>query len=195
MIGNVICAIDNAQLNNLIEIRKNFKYNYIKELNEKTGQNFSIPKCKVIVIDDLVINQDDFIGGSILLPDGKAMYSLIENDYNNFSMQYINKLSNDPNIREYLTILLSGLIEKGFDYIIYFNNNDYQMALTIANVLFGDLYNMYGMIVYSYDNIINQPSLLLNQSIHPEKLVFDKQLIEQYGYALNNPGLFYNFGG
>ena len=195
MIGNVICAIDNTQLNNLIEIRKNFKYNYIKELNEKTGQNFSIPKCKVIVIDDLVINQDDFIGGSILLPDGKAMYSLIENDYNNFSMQYINKLSNDPNIREYLTILLSGLIEKGFDYIIYFNNNDYQMALTIANVLFGYLYNMYGMIVYSYDNIINQPSLLLNQSIHPEKLVFDKQLIEQYGYALNNPGLFYNFGG
>ena len=195
MIGNVICAIDNVQLNNLIEIRKNFKYNYIKELNEKTGQNFSIPKCKVIVIDDLVINQDDFIGGSILLPDGKAMYSLIENDYNNFSMQYINKLSNDPNIREYLTILLSGLIEKGFDYIIYFNNNDYQMALTIANVLFGYLYNMYGMIVYSYDNIINQPSLLLNQSIHPEKLVFDKQLIEQYGYALNNPGLFYNFGG
>lgn len=195
MIGNVICAIDNAQLNNLIEIRKNFKYNYIKELNEKTGQNFSIPKCKVIVIDDLVINQDDFIGGSILLPDGKAMYSLIENDYNNFSMQYINKLSNDPNIREYLTILLSGLIEKGFDYIIYFNNNDYQMALTIANVLFGYLYNMYGMIVYSYDNIINQPSLLLNQSIHPEKLVFDKQLIEQYGYTLNNPGLFYNFGG
>ena len=58
MIGNVICAIDNAQLNNLIEIRKNFKYNYIRELNEKTGQNFSIPKCKVIVIDDLVINQD-----------------------------------------------------------------------------------------------------------------------------------------
>ena len=69
------------------------------------------------------------------------------------------------------------------------------MALTIANVLFGYLYTMYGMIVYSYDNIINQPSLLLNQSIHPEKLVFDKQLIEQYGYALNNPGLFYNFGG
>lgn len=195
MIGNVSCAINFEQLNSLIEIRKRFKYEYTKNLNEKTGQNFGIPKCKIIVIDDMIIKQDNYIGGSILLPDARAMYSLIEGDYYSFKTDYQNKIYNDVNVREYLIILLSGLIEKGFDYIIYFNSDDFQMSVTIAKELFEALYNLYGIIVYSFEQIYNQPILLNNQCIDPNKLLFDKQQIEQYGYSTRKAGLFYTFGG
>ena len=118
MICNVSCAINFEQLNSLIEIRKRFKYEYTKNLNERTGQNFGIPKCKIIVVDDMIIKQDNYIGGSILLPDARAMYSLIEGDYYSFKADYQNKIYNDVNVREYLIILLSAFFCCNFLYFL-----------------------------------------------------------------------------
>lgn len=192
MIGNVSKAMTNEDLNSLISIRLGFKHSYAKKLKE-IGVDYKVPKCKIIVIDDIVISEDDYIGGSILLPDARTMDLLINGDYINFSNQYHQKLLNDENIKEYLIILLTGLMEKGFDYILYFNSMDFSLSQTISQSLCQFLENTIGLIIYPIEAIKNYPNLLLEQSINVNYIQQNKLAIDSYGYSVKQPNLFQQF--
>jgi hypothetical protein len=51
----------------------------------------------------------------------------------------------------------------------------------------------YGLVFVGDGDIMNNPNLLFNQSVLPEFVVKDKELIDRYGYSDKAPSLFYQF--
>lgn len=187
MIGNISIATNFNELNFIIQTRintkvKDYRSNGIKE-----------PKCKVIVVDDLCPNDPDYVCASILLPDSKSMECLIEGDYMQFEYFYNMKLYNDPDIKEYLAVIITGLMERSYDYIIYFdflNNSNMQ---PIANCLINFLDKNLGLIFYDAMCIQQNPQVLYNQSMKPESVMSNKMAIDAYGYSDRKPTLFQQF--
>lgn len=187
MIGKILMAGDMDELQNLCMVRSAFFTSYITECKNR-GVNFVPNKLKIVVINDTDSFGDDYIVGSILLPDSKAMFHLIEGDLLGFMDMYYNKLDNDRDVQEYLIVLIAGLVERGFDYVFYFDNNDYSIWSPIANALQGYLYNKFGLSCV-YSNIITcQPQELLSHNV--KSVVNLQNLIRQYKLSKNPEALF-----
>lgn len=189
MIGNISVAGNAVQLQTLINIRANFKQGQSGMYKQKLGDDFKPNKLKIIVLDDMSTCGEDYLIGSILLPNTRALIYLTEGDYNSFTQEYMRKLE-DPSIQEYIVVLLAGLVERNFDYIFYFNNDDPTMVLSMSYVLFGYLYQKFGIIVY---DVLNNPSTLAMQSIDTNRFMEVQNLIYQYKMSNRPPSLFQQF--
>lgn len=184
MIGNIAMVRNCTELTEFINLRNSFK----------VPNQYPPSKLKVIMVDDLNPNQQDYICGSILLPQARAMEYLIEGDTFGFENEYLSKLNCDVDVKDYLTVLLAGLMEKSFDYVLFFDFvNNYNMP-DIARVLTNFLYNSLGLVIYSFDQIQVDHSLLFNQSMIPEAFMNNKNMLISAGYAnAIAPNLFMKF--
>lgn len=189
MIGNISVAGNANQLNYLINLRTNYIQGQVTAYQQKLGDSFKPNKLKIIVIDDMSTCGEDYIIGSILLPNTRALIYLTEGDNNGFAQEYIRKLE-DPNVQEYIVVLLAGLVERNFDYIFYFNNDDPIMIQSIASVLFNYLYQKFGIIVY---DVLSNPATLGMQSIDTNRFMEVQNLIYQYKISNRQPSLFQQF--
>ncbi len=186
MIGNVIIIADMESLSKVINIRNSTKVQSYIKAGKKP------PKCKVIMIDDYVPEDPDYICGSILLPPANSMYSLIEGDYAAFEYMYNEKLYKDAGVTEYMIIILTGLMERGFDYIIYCDRSNMNMV-PISNILFNFMHNKFGLNFIGDGDVMRDPRLLFNQAVAPEYYQRNKFLIDSYGYSDREPSLFAQF--
>lgn len=183
MIGNIAMVQNCTELTDFINLRNSFK----------VPNQYPPSKLKVIMVDDLNPNQQDYICGSILLPHAKAMEYLIDGDTYNFENEYLMKLNCDSDVKDYLTVLLAGLMEKSFDYVFFFDFiNNYNMP-DISKVLLNFLYNSLGLVVYPFDQIKANNSLLFNQSMIPEAFINNKNMVMSAGYSSATPNLFMKF--
>lgn len=118
-------------------------------------QYFTNSKAKVIVLDDQVIQQPDYITGSILLPPPTMLMDYIDyNDYNDFYMKYYNYLIGDEGVIKYIKMVTSALL-KGIDIILYLGESD---PSTFLDALINVLYNVYGLTIfnaYDYDGTVS----------------------------------------
>jgi hypothetical protein len=190
MIGNISIALTYQELMSLIDIRNQYRTQLAQ-----TGQT-DFNKTKIVVINDTDSYGDNYIVGSILLPDSKAMFSLIEGDYEGFQTQYYRKLESDPQIHEYLVVLLAGLIERGFDYIFYFDSEDPQFTNIIASALATYLYfgSRYGISVLSYnDYVMSNPNIVMTSSVNNYYLPRINDEIRQYKLSNKPESLFIEF--
>lgn len=86
-------------------------------------------KMKVFVLDEDIINQDNYICASILLPPFYALTDLIDNnDKNSFITKYIEYLSG--NDVDKFIMLVATAIFKNIDVVFYTNNSDPGMFLS-----------------------------------------------------------------
>ena len=191
MIGNVTFARDKNELNSLIGMRNQYFTNCIINYAAK-GIMFKPHKLKIIVVNDMSSDNcnSDFIIGSILLPNSRAMFALIEGDYNTFIQEYYNKLETDKDIQEYLIVLLAGLVDKEFDYVFYFDCDDPSMYNAISNALMNYLYQKFGITAIYTPVVLSNPNLFLSQSIIPERIMMVQNLIQQYKLSSKPSGLF-----
>lgn len=192
MIGNISVAYNSIDLNNLLQLRQKCIAD-ISEYYRANNMKNEITKTKIVVINDVNNLNDEYIVGSILLPDSRAMFALIEGDYNNFSRMYFERLDNDPDIREYLVVLLAGLIERNFSYIFYFDNDDPNIVYPISNALFSYLKMRFGIYMYTPEMLFNNEFLLISQGIDQSYLPQDQNLINQYKLSNRPKSLFYHF--
>lgn len=187
MIGNISIATSMQALNNIIALRNQYKVAQYKQ------RGMTAPRCKVIVIDDFCPKDPDYICGSILLPPPRSMECLIEGNMEMYEYIYHSKFVSDDDVHEYICILLTGLMERDIDYILYADTvNNYNM-IPIISTLTQMLSMYYGLIFVGDGDIMNNPNLLFNQSVLPEFVVKDKELIDRYGYSDKAPSLFYQF--
>jgi len=188
MIGNISIALTYQELMSLIDIRNQYR----TQLAQTGKTDFN--KTKIVVINDTDSYGDSYIVGSILLPDSKAMFSLIEGDYEGFQAQYYRKLESDPQIHEYLIVLLAGLIERGFDYIFYFDSEDPQFTNVIASALVTYLYSRYGISVLSYNEyVMSNPNIVMTSSVNNYYLPRINDEIRQYKLSNKPESLFVEF--
>jgi hypothetical protein len=179
MIGNIMVAGNATELQFLI----NYKGTYLQayaEACKNSGVNQEIHHTKIVVVNDIEGSGDDYIVASILLPNSRAMFFLIDEDYNNFVYEYYNKLDNDPDIQEYIAVLLAGMLERNFDYILYFDNDDAKMWMPICKALVDYLYSRFGVLCYGIGDIRSNPQLLLSQGIIPECVVKVQDIVNRY---------------
>ena len=179
MIGNITIAGDMNELQNLIAVRTQFLTSYISNCKSR-GIPFEPHKMKIVVINDTDSCGDDYIVGSILLPNSRAMFSLIEGDYNTF-------------VQEYLIVLLAGLVERGFDYVFYFDSNDPSIYTPIANTLMQYLNQKFGVIAAFTPTVIMRPDLFLSSSISPQYITSIQNLIQQYKLSNKPASLFIQY--
>lgn len=178
MIGNLTIAGSVQELSFILKTRINHR----KQQYSRLG--IDIPRCKVIVIDDwdITYDQDDYICASILLPDAKSMECIVAGNLDTFRMLYWNKLENDNDVKEYLIVLLAGLMEKGFDYVFYADTINNPNLIPIMIELTTFLNRKLGLNFYSSDVIMENPNVLDEQSVSPEFRIPNKLAIQQYGY-------------
>lgn len=181
MIGNITYVKSCSELTDLINIRNSFKI---------PRQPAVKSKVKVIVVDDMNPNQKDYICASILLPNAKAMEYLINGHEAMFRFEYERKLYNDPDIKEYFAVLLTGLMEKSYDYILFFDFvNNYNMPI-ISDTLMNFLVKTYGLVMVSYEQVKEDPNILFMQCMNNQYFLQNKNLIMEYGYSNSRPKLF-----
>lgn len=192
MIGNITMARNMNELQTLIQSKYTFMNNYI-ELCKSKGATIEKPhKTKIVVINDTNSCGDEYIVGSILLPNSRAMFHLIEGHTNDFVYEYYNKLMYDSEIQEYIAVLLAGLLERGFDYIFYFDNEDDSICLPICNALSNYLYTTYGVVCYNAIDVISN-NLYMNQSIVPEAVTNIQNIINNYKLSNRPTQLFMQY--
>lgn len=192
MIGNITIAGDMNELQNLIAIRTQFLTSYISNCKSR-GIPFEPHKMKIVVINDTDSCGDDYIVGSILLPNSRAIFSLIEGDYNTFVQEYYNKLESDPDVQEYIIVLLAGLVERGFDYVFYFDSNDPSIYTPIANTLMQYLNQKFGVVAAFTPTVLMRPDLFLSSSIAPQYITNIQNLIQQYKLSNKPASLFVQY--
>lgn len=179
MIGNIITAGNMNELQTLIQIRGQYLKSYLEACKEK---NIRIEphKTKIVVINDTDSCSDDYIVGSILLPNSRAMFCLIEGDYNSFINEYYSKLDNDPDVQEYIAVLLAGMLERNFDYIFYFDTEDFSMYNSLCKALVYYLNSRYGVVCYSLEDCMDYPNIFITQSIIPEAIANVQNIVNNY---------------
>lgn len=192
MIGNISIAGDMNQLQTFVMLRNQFMTSYVTEC-KKRGISFIPNKTKIVVVNDTDSCGDEYIVGSILLPNSRAMFNLIEGDYNSFCQEYYNKLEYDVDVQEYIVVLLAGLVERGFDYIFYFDNNDPAIWTPIAKALFDYLGMKFGIVGYDVMSYCNNPNLFISPSIVPEKRELVQNTITKYKLSNRPESLFMQF--
>lgn len=113
MIGSIFIATTVVELQSIINMRACSKSN----------------KCKVIVLDDEIIQQDDYVGGSILLPPTSALCTLIDTGIREeFANQYYQYLNYNDDVKAYLATMMYALL-KGTDLILFTHTSDITMFL------------------------------------------------------------------
>lgn len=187
MIGNISVATNFNELNFIIQTRMNTKVAAYKS----NGMN--APKCKVIVVDDFCPNESDYVCASILLPDSKSMECLIDGNYAQFDYFYRMKLLNDSDIKEYLVVIITGLMERAYDYVLYFDFQNNTNMQPIAQTLCSFLSDNLGLLFYDAACIQQNPQVLFYQSMKPEAMAANKSAIDAYGYSDRAPSLFQQF--
>lgn len=188
MIGNISIALTYQELMSLIDIRNQYR----SQLAQTGKTDFN--KTKIVVINDTDSYGDSYIVGSILLPDSKAMFSLIEGDYEGFQTQYYRKLESDPQIHEYLVVLLAGLIERGFDYIFYFDSEDPQFTNVIASALATYLHSRYGISILPYNAyVVSNSNIIMISSVNKYYLPRINDEIRRYKLSNKPESLFIEF--
>lgn len=126
-------------------------YNYSELVSfVRDRQYLTNSKAKVIVLDDQVIQQPDYITGSILLPPPIMLMDYIDyNNYNDFYNKYYSYLIGDEDVMKYIKMITSALF-KGIDIILYLGESD---PSTFLDILINVLCNAYGLIIFNaYDN-------------------------------------------
>jgi len=188
MIGNISIATNFNELNFIIQTRLNTK------VRSYMSNGIEAPKCKVIVIDDYCPKDDDnYMCASLLLPDGKSMECLINDDYAQFEYFYNMKLMNDQDVKEYLVVIIAGLMERGYDFIFYFDFQNNTIMQPIAQYLINFLNMNLGLLFYDAACIQQNPQALFYQSMRPEAMYANKKAIDAYGYSNKKPSLFQQF--
>lgn len=192
MIGNVMVAYDNNQLNYLVNERLKYKLNYANQ-KKQMGVKYEIPKCKVLLVDDYNPEQEDYVPASILLPNGNTMSYLIAGDEVDFRYLYTQKLNMDSEVKDYLAVIVAGLMEYNIDYILYFDCASNIYMQEISNVLLSFLNNMLGIVVYNAMQFQQDNSVCIQQSMLPHYVANNKLAIDGMGYSKNKPTVFQQF--
>lgn len=189
MIGNISIALTNQDLVNLVEVRKQCR----NSIGPVIGiQEFN--KTKIVVINDMDSHGgSNYIVGSILLPDSKSMMALIDGDYATFKFLYHQKLANDPQVQEYLVVLLAGLVERNFDYIFYFDSEDPYIFNYLVPALLDYLVENFGLVFYEASDFIQDPKLVCERSVDGWNLPKINNLIRQYKISNKPDSLFISF--
>ena len=170
MIGNVTIAGSVNDLNTFMSYRSKLD-----------------KKIKIVVISDSTFQFNNCIVGSILLPSSDAMFDLVEGNHVGFTQKYFNKLDYDIDTREYLIVLLAGLIEYGTDYCFFFNSDDPTIWNPIANALSEYLDIRFGIKTMSVYTALSYPNGFFISSITDQyKLYNDYELIRQNGLINQN---------
>ena len=177
MIGNVTIAANVQQLQYILNARENIKVASYK------SRNMQPPTHKVIVVDDCDFGINNAVIASLLLPDANATTALIEGDMERFSYFYSQKLMNDPEVKEYLIVVFTGLMEKGYDYTFFFDCDNNINMQPIADMLCSFLSNMLGLVMYSVEYINSDPNVLFYQSVREEYRMQISNAIIAYGYS------------
>lgn len=178
MIGNISFATNPNELTFILQTRMNTKVAAYK------SRGIDAPKCKVISIDDFCPRGiEDFLCASILLPPPRAMDYLIDGNYDQFYYLYKAKLTEDKDVVEYIIALVAGLMEKSWDYILYFDFDNNSNMGTIVTFLFNYLRLAFGLVFYSALDIQNNPNALYNQSVMPEFMMNNLNILYDNGYA------------
>lgn len=165
MLGNVTICENYQELNNFINLRPSLGFT-----NE----------CKVIVIDDSIIQHPDYVSGSILLPTPSSVIDYVDTgDMVTFRNSYISYLTNTPEVNDFILVLMSCIVKQR-DLIFYYNDQ----PLPFMQILSEFLLNKFGLIV---NNCKYNPPI---QSIHPNYLWHIYDTLFQLGYInqthLNN---------
>ena len=173
MQGTIFLAMSPMEVNN------------IKTIRVQMGKT---NKCKVICIDDMsTASSPDVICASILLPSANSLINMIDHEdpYANgqFIADYTNKLTNDPDIIEYLSILLAGVLQYGIDYIFYYDGTNDPIVI---NVLCSILSRYYGIRFVLYNDILANTNLLFYEAIDPRFIPNTMNLIHRFGYQVED---------
>ena len=179
MIGNIAIVGDANSLNSYLAVRQQYLYSYKMGCAQK-GLNYEPHKIKIVVVNDVEPNGDDYIVGSILLPKSSAMFHIVDGDIESFKQQYFYDLDSDPNIQEYIAVLLTGILERDIDFVLCFNNDDFTMWTTIAMALTEYMYSRYGVVCFDGNAVMNDYTILLSQSILPEAVTNVQSIIDNY---------------
>lgn len=159
--------------------------NNIKTVRAQMGKT---NKCKVICIDDMVTaSNPDVICASILLPSANSLINMIDHNdpYANgqFIAEYTNKLTNDPDIIEYLTILLTGVLQHGIDYIFYYDGTNDPIVI---NVLYSILNRYYGIRFVQYNDLLLNTNFIFSGAIDSRFIPSIMNLIHRFGYQVED---------
>ena len=173
MQGTIFLAMSPMEVNNIKTVR---------------AQMGKTNKCKVICIDDMVTaSNPDVICASILLPSANSLINMIDhnNPYANgqFIAEYTNKLTNDPDIIEYLTILLTGVLQHGIDYIFYYDGTNDPIVI---NVLCSILNRDYGITFVQYHDLSLNANLMFHGAIDSRYIPNIMNLIHRFGYQVED---------
>ena len=105
-------------------------------------------RAKVVVVDDEMINQEDYVGGSILLPPTYALCILLDNnDVTGFEVQYLNYLNSNDNVNAYMATIMYAIL-KGTDIVLYTHTAD-------ASMFINQLVKFFSMNGYTFANPMN----------------------------------------
>lgn len=187
MIGNIYVIGDEAQLNMLVALRNQYLYNYRLNLASQMGFNFEPHKLKIVMLSD-VMPGDNYIVGSILLPKTNAMFYLADGDYNSFVNQYHFDLDNDAEAQEYIAVLLTGILERNFDFCFYYNNSDPEMWTPMAMALDAYFQSRYGVTLYDYNQVNFNNQLFLTPSVNPNYITKVTSIVDSYNLSNKNKG-------
>lgn len=183
MIGNVTIVGSMEQLNCYLSLRGNFLSSY-SAMCKQNNTPCDVHKNKIIVVDDIKASGDDYIVASILLPKSRTMPYLID-DNALFKDMYWYDLDNDPDVQEIIAILLTGILERNFDYTLYFDNDFWYQ---IASALSEYLYVRFGIMCYGLDEVMANNSIILQQSIAPESVTRAQSIVDRYELSNRQPG-------
>lgn len=188
MLGNICAAGSADELFALVNMRDEYMKRYVASYAMRNIQ-VQPNKFKIVTISDTdPSSRNDTIIGSILLPSSRAMFLLMEGNYQGFVYEYYSKLDSSPEIQEYLLVLITGLVERGFDYIFFFDNNDYNMWYPIYKALSDYFASRYGIICH--ENTLHYPNNFLIPSVPITSVLSLQQLIRHHGLSQNNGQLF-----
>lgn len=183
-IGNVTVAFSDEQAA--------FIMTAIRKKTELYRVNGLIPvDIKLVSVDDEYHVDDYYVNASILLPDAKAMECLLNDDIQGFEYFYTMHL-NSPDVREYLLVLVAGLMTKAIDYIICFGNDCVNMP-AIPNFLLGFLQQNIGLNLIPYEQVWMDWTKVLEPGIMPGYMSSNFAALQANGYVETTTGLFQHF--
>lgn len=183
-IGNVTVAFSDEQAVSILEA--------LRKKTELYRTNGFIPVVsKFVSVDDEYHVEDYYVNASILLPDAKAMECLLNDDIQGFEYFYTMHL-NSPDVREYLLVLVAGLMTKAIDYIICFSNDCVNMP-AIPNFLLGFLQQNIGLNLISCEQVCMDWTKVLEPGIMPGYMSSNFAALQANGYVETTTGLFQHF--
>lgn len=155
------------------------------------GNGFIPIPYKFVSVDDEYHYEDYYVNASILLPDAKAMECLLNDDIQGFEYFYGMHL-NSQDVREYLLVLVAGLMTKPIDYIICFGEDCMNMPM-IPDFLLKFLGSNIGLNIITANLVFMDNSLVFTPGILPGYMSSNFAALQANGYAEPTNGLFQHF--